>query len=344
MNKNQPSILVAGAGAIGGITAALLKKASHDVEIVVRTEEYARTITETGIEITGFRGKHLVRIPAYPSASSISNKKDIILLATKAADMALVAHSLKNVTKEDGFFISMQNGMCENDLASVVGKEKVIGCVTGWGATMESHGKLIMTSGGEFIIGYPGRVADDRLYDIAEILSSVVPTRVTDNITGHKYSKLMINSCITTLGAVSGLYLGEMLSHRKIRNIFTEIIREAIKVADRKGIKAEIFAGRLDFKEFIRKEGLMADLRRHLMIRATGFKYRKLKSSSLQSLERKQPTEIDFLNGYIVKNGNELGVDVPVNSALVNIIHEIESGKRKISPDNFRDPVFDRFA
>jgi 2-dehydropantoate 2-reductase len=71
-----------------------------------------------------------------------------------------------------------------------------------------------------------------------------------------------------------------------------------------------------------------------------GMKYKKLKSSSLQSLERGRLTEIDFLNGYIASNGKMHGVPVPVNTALVDMVHEIEDGKREISPDNLNDKVF----
>ena len=74
-----------------------------------------------------------------------------------------------------------------------------------------------------------------------------------------------------------------------------------------------------------------------------GFKYRRLKSSSLQSLRRGRPTEVDYLNGYIVRKGQAAGVPVPVNTAVVNMIHEIENGSRKVSEFNFNDPIFDRF-
>ena len=100
---------------------------------------------------------------------------------------------------------------------------------------------------------------------------------------GHLYSKLIINSCISSLGAICGLYLGKMLGIRKIRNIFIEIIREAVEVSDRMGIRIEVFGGRLDFRKFISGNGFVANLKRHLMIRFIGFKYRRLKSSSLQS-------------------------------------------------------------
>ena len=134
-----------------------------------------------------------------------------------------------------------------------------------------------------------------------------------------------------------------MLSVKKIRKIFIEIIREAVTLADKMDIKIEVFGGRLDFRKFISGDSLLSDFRRHLMIRIIGFKYRRLKSSSLQSFERGKPTEVDFLNGYIVRNAEKLGVDVPVNSAILSMIHEIEQGKRKVSPDNFESPVFDRF-
>jgi 2-dehydropantoate 2-reductase len=114
-------------------------------------------------------------------------------------------------------------------------------------------------------------------------------------------------------------------------------------VADVMKIKVEVFDGRLDFKKFLKSDNIISNFKRHLVLRIIGIRYRKLKSSSLQSLERGKLTEIDFLNGYIVMNGNTLGVPVPVNTSIVNIIHEIEQGRRKISEINFYDPLFDRF-
>ena len=254
------------------------------------------------------------------------------------------AEEIKRVLKKDGFLISLQNGICEDDLATVVGKERIIGCVTGWGATMYSPGNLSMTSVGDFILGYTDREPDKFLFSLAGILSSVVPAITTGNIMGHLYSKLIINSCITSLGAICGLYLGKMLSFRKIRNIFIEIIRESVSVADKMNIKIEIFGGKLDFRKFISGDSIISDIRRHLLIRIIGLKYRRLKSSSLQSLERGNNTEIDFLNGYIVRNGERLGVPVPLNTHIVKMIHEIELKQRDISLLNFNEPFFERFG
>jgi 2-dehydropantoate 2-reductase len=343
MKGSDLKFLVVGAGAVGGITAALLKKNGINVEIVCKHADYASLISSTGIEVRGACGEFTVKMPAFASISEVQEEKDIVLLATKATDMIDAANSIDRILKKNGFLISMQNGICEDDLAAVLGKERIIGCVTGWGATMESMGKLIMTSKGDLILGYPNRIPDDFIFKIAEILSYVVPVKTTENIMGHLYSKLVINSCITSLGAICGLYLGKMLLIRKVRKIIIEIIREAVEVAKSQNIKIEVFGGKLDFEKFLNGKGLLSDFRRHLLLMVIGYKYRKLKSSALQSIERGNLTEIDFLNGYIIKNGNISGVSVPVNTVIVNMIHQIELKKRDITICNFDDPFFDRF-
>jgi 2-dehydropantoate 2-reductase len=343
MKSKDLSFLVIGAGAVGGITAALLKKNGYDVEVLCHDEEYASLISDSGLNISGICGNHSVRIPSYCSASKIEPGKDVILHATKATDMAEALKEALPLLSDSGYVVSMQNGICEEELASIAGPERIIGCVTGWGATMKSKGNLKMTSTGDFIIGYPDRSSDDFLENIAEALSVIVPVKITDNILGHLYSKLIINSCITSLGAICGLYLGDMLKIAKVRRIFIEIIREAVVVGDNIGIKIEVFGGKLDFKKFIGGKGFLSDLKRHAMIRIIGFKYRRLKSSSLQSLERNRKTEIDYLNGYIVNKALNLNFEVPVNKAVTDMIHEIELHKREITPDNFNDPVFVRF-
>jgi 2-dehydropantoate 2-reductase len=126
-----------------------------------------------------------------------------------------------------------------------------------------------------------------------------------------------------------------------MRRIFVNIIREAVAVADAMNLKLEVFGGRLDFRKFIAGEGWVDNLRRDIMIRIIGFRYRRLKSSSLQSLERGKPSEIDYLNGFIVKQASEHNITVPVNSKIVEIVKMIEHGELPFSIRNFDDPVFD---
>ncbi len=340
MPEKNLTFLVLGAGAIGGITAAFLKKSGFDVEIICRDERNASMIREHGIEVSGVSGSFMASMPAWTSVSQVKEKKDIILHATKATDMLQIAREAAGVMKPDGYMVSMQNGICEEALGEIAGQNRIIGCVTGWGATMTEPGRMIMTSTGDFILGYPGREPDADLEAVARALNAVVPVITSGNIMGHLYSKLIINSCITSLGAICGLYLGEMLSKKKVRNIFITIIREAVSVAEKMQLKTEVFGGSLDFNRFVAGSSFTDNFRRHLMIRIIGLKYRRLKSSSLQSLERGRPTEVNYLNGYITGKAAEHGVDVPVNRAIVDMIHEIENKARPIDVSNFDDPVF----
>ena len=343
MDKQSPKILVAGAGAIGGITAALLKREGYDVEIIAKYKEYTDLIMSKGLHVTGARGTFDQPMKAWTEACPEMGMKDIILLATKATDVIESCKSVLPYLKEDGLIVSLQNGICEDDIAEITGRKRLVGCVVAWGGTMDRQGDLFMSSEGEFIIGYTDRGPDSDLEFLADMLSVIVPVKQSDNIIGHLYSKMIVNSCITCLGAISGLHLGQMLKRRKFRKIFIAIMREAMAVADKMKIKVEKFGGKVDFYGVAQDTGFIAEFRRHLLIRIIGFKYRKLKSSSLQSLERGKPTEIDFFNGYILKNADKYGVDAPVNAIIVKMIHEIESGKRKMSLENFIDPSFDLF-
>lgn len=333
--KRDVSIAVIGAGAIGGITAAYLAKAGYDVEIACKYKDKAEQARTKGLHIVGVRGEHYVRMKAVAEAGEFSGKKDIVLIVTKAYDMPDAARAVLPYLKDDSLVVSMQNGICVEKLAEIVGEERAVGCVVGWGSTMLKDGSLNMTSEGDFVIGAlkPGK--DISL--LKEVLDTFLPTRISGNIISDLYSKMIINACITSVGVLSGLYLGDILKRRAARNIFISIIREGIAVADAMGLKVEPYGGKIDYYSLIKGDGLPQRFKRHLIIRIIGFKYRRLKSSSLQALERGKPTEVDYFNGYIVGKGDELGVAAHVNKRVVQMIKEIESGKRKIGVANFYD-------
>ena len=234
--------------------------------------------------------------------------------------------------------LSLQNGICTDALAAVVGEEHTVGCVIGWGATMLAPGELEMTSTGEFIIG---RISGGQqaLEPIRQAMQVVVPTVISQDIYAELFSKLIVNSCITSLGAICGLYLGEMLMKRQARSIFLGIIREAMDVAHAQGVQVPPFGGQLDYEKLIKGASPLDDLRRHIMILIVGLKYRRLKSSSLQSLERGRPTEIDYFNGFIADKGEALGVPCPINRRLTVMIKEIEGDRRSIKVENLWDDV-----
>jgi 2-dehydropantoate 2-reductase len=333
----QKRICVIGAGAIGGVLAGLLARAKYRVELVTRHEDLAEKIRSSGIEVSGHCGEFSVQVPSVASPEKLEGAFDYVLIATKADALVQAATRMLPHMNGNTQVVSLQNGICEEMLAGVVGEERTVGCVVGWGGTMHAPGRVEMTSGGEFVLGNWNRGNDVRLKELAEVLGTVIPTRISGHILSELYSKLIINSCITTLGAICGLYLGEMLAKRKARDLFIGVIREAIRVADAMDLRvAPAAGGRLDYYKFL-SPGPLSAARRHLLIRLIGMKYRRLKSSSLQSLERGRKTEVDNYNGYISARGKEFGIETPVNDFLAGMVREIEQGKRLIGPDNFSE-------
>jgi 2-dehydropantoate 2-reductase len=330
-------ICIIGAGAIGGVVAGALARKGYELQLVCKHEEWAEKISAQGLEVSGALGSFTVRVPSVARPEQLEGRFDYVLIATKADALGEAAGAILPFLDGDSRVVSMQNGICEEALAEVVGRERTVGCVVGWGGTLHGPGKVEMTSGGEFILGNWKRSGDARLEILAGILANIVETRMSGDIYAELYSKLIINSCITTLGAVCGLYLGKMLGIRKARNLFIAIFREAVAVADAMGIRIPPAAsGKLDYYKFL-SPGPLSGMKRHLTLRVIGMKYRKLKSSSLQSLERGRKTEVDNYNGYIALKGSEQGVATPVNGQLTRMVHEIEAGDRQITPANLHE-------
>lgn len=334
MQKNAPRFVVVGPGAIGGATAALLARAGNDATLVCKDPQLAARVSKEGLRIRGARGDASVRMPAVAAIEGLTGDFDYALIAVKAPDLPDAARRLLPFLRPDTLVVSMQNGICVDALAAVVGEARTVGCVVGWGSTMLAPGDIDVTSTGELVIGTAAGDGDERLQTLKKSLDSVASTLIVNDILCHLYSKLIINSCITSVGALCGLPMGRMLGRRDARSLFVAIMREAIEVADAIGLAVPAYGGRLDYYAFLRGSGPLAALRRSVLLRLIGFKYRRLRSSSLQSLERGRKTEIDYFNGYIACRGKDKGVPTPVNTAIVARVKEIEAGTRTISTEN----------
>lgn len=262
------------------------------------------------------------------SFKDLTEKKDIVFIATKANDCFDAAKELLPYLHEKSAVVSLQNGICEDELAKILGEERTIGCVVEWSATMHDGGNFEMTDGGEFIIGRMDGNDDSRLKIIKEMLDNIVPTRNSKNMTGELYSKLVINSCINSLSVVVGQNPGQFVKSNAVRKVFINIIDEAMQVAEKMNIKVEPRGGgKLNYYYFIAGRSVYAKIKRHIMIFAIGMKIRKITPSSLQSIRRGKKTETDFFNGYISRMGKKHDVPTPYNDKILKIIGEMENGR-----------------
>lgn len=333
----SPEIVVIGGGAIGSMITAFIANAGYDVVMVCKHKELADRVAEGKLHIFGAKRNKQMPIPAVTTVSELSGPKDIVLLATKANDILSAVKDLTPFLKDTSVIVSMQNGMCIDELSHIFGVEHVVGCVIGWGVTMHALGEVEVTSKSVFVIGRADQRIDDNLIAVKKVLSAVGPVRITQNIKGCLYTKLIVNSCINSVGAICGLNLGRMLSYKKVRDVFFHVTHEGLRVAEAMGLEIESFNKTLGLYKFFDKSNIFSRFMRHLLICAMGLKYRKIKSSSLQSLERGRPTEIHFLNGYISKNGKKYMVPTPINDKIVDMVEDIEHKIRKPNPANLND-------
>ncbi len=336
------NILVIGAGAIGGITAARLAQKNIDVDLLVKYPDLKKLAKTRGLRVTGHHGNFTRKVNAYLPSDLLSETFDIVLIATKANDMREAAMHILPFLEKDSLVVSMQNGICEDELANIVGTHRTVGCIVGWGATMIEPGNYDMTSGGINVVGSLNGISAERITKLKKILNHLAPTYISNNIYGDLYSKLIINSCISALGAISGLTLGQMLKRKKLRKMFYQILEEAVEVANAMEIKIEPYANTIDYYKFL-DPGLVASARRQLIVTLMGFKYRRLKSSSLQSIERGKKTEIDYFNGFITRQAAKHNIDAPLNQKVTEMVKEIEKGERKPGLNNFEEEFFVKY-
>lgn len=341
-NQANPRILMMGCGAVGGVLAAGLLGAGYDVTIVTRNPAISSAVASNGLHLVTPAGRRT--LPAAicadtcPDLAATQGAFDVVLLSMKATDVLEAAVEVVPLLDERGYVVTLQNGIVEDSVAAAIGRDRVVGAIVGWGATMHRPGIYEMTSRGETVIGELDGDVSDRVVQLRKILSAAAPTTISDNIMGVLWSKLAINSAITTLGAITGETLGALLKRRVARNLALAIVSEVLDTAAAWDVALEPVGGTLDLARlYVKPERRLqgwrlTQVRQHLLMRAVGLKFRRLRSSMLQSLERGRTPEIDYLNGYVVARARDKGIRVPINSAITKMVHEIAAGERRIRP------------
>ncbi|HEX4461969.1 MAG TPA: 2-dehydropantoate 2-reductase [Polyangia bacterium] len=322
-------IAVIGCGGIGGVVAATLTRAGADVTPVVGNPAVAAALNARGYRVRELDGNEWSvkpsRAPILEAAESDA-PFDLAIVATQSTTLEKALTGARAKLTDDALVVTCQNGLPEDRARAVVG-DRVVGCVVGWGASMVEAGVYKRTSkGGLTLEGVPGAAG------LAPILLAASPVVVAEDFAGVRWSKLAINCVTTTLGAIGGVPLGRLLSHRPVRRLALEVFAEVAAVAAASGVRVQPVGGTLDIDKIAINDaernlsfGSPALAYKHSVLLAVGFKYRRMRSSMLYALERGRPPEIDFLNGEIVRRGAALGVPTPVSSALVATVREIEA-------------------
>jgi 2-dehydropantoate 2-reductase len=335
-------ILVVGVGGIGGVLCARLARAGADVTPVTGNPAISAALARNGlrtIELDGSRWGVASPQPPRVELAAGDGPFDLCILATKATTLPAALAGARPHLSDAASVVVIQNGLPEDAAAAVVGAERVVGCVVGWGASMVEPGLYQRTSRGGLTLSRAGLAAD--------LLGQVEDVTVAANFAGVRWSKLALNCATSTLGAIAGDRLGAVLRRRYIRRLVLEIWTEVTAVAAAEGVTLEPVGGTIDISRLALTErerraalGSPALAWKHSLLMAVGVRYRKMRSSMLYALERGRVPEIDFLNGEVARRGAALGVPTPVNARLTRAVHDIVAGRAVSSHEHLR-AVFD---
>jgi 2-dehydropantoate 2-reductase len=338
----SPRILIEGIGAIGGVIAAKLTRAGYAPTLVTGNAEISSAINRSGIRVTTPEEKFTVPARALTSLAELDPAAhfDAAILAMKAQRVVAAARdTLPFLDPQHGFVLTCQNGIVEDAVGDAIGHSRVVAGIIGWGGTMHEPGVYERTGPGAIHMGEPDGRRTERVEKLAGFLRAVTPVVVSDNIRGAQWGKLAINCTITTMGALTGETLGRMLRDRRARTAFMGTYREVIDTALALGFRPEKIAVDPMLLYAPATAGFLTRAFKDILVRIAGRKHGKLKSSSLQSIERGRKTEIDFLNGYVVAEARKAGMNVPYNETLTRMIKEIEQGTRRLTPNNIEDLI-----
>ena len=324
-------ILIIGAGAIGGSLACYLSRTDADITVLEKNPKVIQAIQKDGVSLRDCDNLYTGRVRAVSELSS-EDRFDCCFSATRAYHLKSAVSSVLPYLTSDACVISMNNGVCIDALLDIVDCNKAAWCSINFGAGIEGDGKYYIKIPGGVTIGTKCGLTSAMLR-VIEKLGEAIPVKVTDNIIGALYSKMLINSCITSTAVVSGDTLGEILSTKAGKRVFIGIIREGMKVADSAGIKVPNYGKGLNYKLFASRCPVGA-IYRSIVFPHLKKKYGGRTSATLEALKRGTKTEIDYFNGYVVSLAERYGVNVPVNRAVVECVKKVESDLSQIKREN----------
>jgi 2-dehydropantoate 2-reductase len=333
----EGSVLVVGAGAIGGVTAAKMTGAVQRVAVLDANEEHVERMRDPGLLLEELGEERHVQVEAHADPAELDEEFDFALLTLKAPHLKVALGPLRDrgVAKA---FVSLGNGLVQDSIARLVGEANLIVGTVEWGATNLGPGHLAQTTRAPFVIGEVDGSVRDRTRLLASVLETVAEVHVTDNIRGQVWSKLLVNSTFSGLGVVTGLLYQEIAEDPAGREAAYALWREGFDVGQAEQLELEEVLGVSAEALVVRgpEDRQSADEALEVVMDQVG----ATKASMLQDLERGAKTEVDVINGAVVERGRAYGVLTPVNERVVELVHAMEKGERRPQPEVFQELRF----
>lgn len=312
--------MIAGAGAIGSVIGGLLREQGEKITFLGRPE-HIRAIAQNGLEIEGIWGEH--RVSGFELASvpaELGTDFDLIFLTVKSYDTNSAIREVVSKLKPSGLVVSAQNGLGNlESVAQVAGPERTLGGRVIFGAEILSPGKAKVTVYADPVMigGFTPELSVVLKRKIEKIVAALngsgVPAGYAEEIRPYLWAKILYNCPLNPLGALLDVNYGALADNPETRKIMEEVIREIFLVA--RAEKVTLFWKDPDHyaREFF--ERLVPSTRGH-------------RASMIADLKRNKPTEIDAMNGWILKLGEKHGIPVPYNETLTRMIRFRAAAKK----------------
>lgn len=345
-------IVIMGAGAVGGYAGSHMVQAGEDVTFIDPWPEHVEHMRKHGLRVT-----HAMDVPEFTvpvralhltDAQHLSKEApvDIAFICMKSYDTAWATTLIKQYLAPDGYAVSLQNCMNEETIAGIVGWGKTLGCIaSSITVNLPEPGHIHRGAGkgGKAHTVFRAGEVHGRITKRAEELCRLVgysdSAKVTDNLWGERWSKLVANVMQNGLSACTGLPGGEILASDPLRRFSARLGSEAIRVGQAHGYQLEEILHLPP--ETIAKAG-EGDADAMRACDEQRFKDSKKTSSTQrpsmgQDMQKGRRTEIEFLNGFVVREGEKVGQACRANAALTDIVKRVERGELQPDPKHLID-------
>jgi 2-dehydropantoate 2-reductase len=298
--EEWPRIAVVGAGAVGGYFGGTFARAGAPVVFIGR-RHFADAVDANGLVLDKSEGQERIRVAATTEISAIRDCS-LILFCVKANDTEETAKQIAPLLQPDATVVCLQNGVDNADRIRAATNVTVIPAAVYVAVSVPEPGRVKHLARGDLIIGPPS----ERTTEAAKtFVRAGIPCRISENIEGELWVKLLCNSALNAISALGQARYGQIAENAGARELMQQIVDEVLAVAEANSV---VLPGICD-----RDSGMAAAMEIATQM-ADAF------SSTAQDLNRGRPTEIDALNGYIARRGAELGVLVPINRALFTLV------------------------
>jgi 2-dehydropantoate 2-reductase len=323
-------MIVIGTGPIGGIVGGRLGRAGHDMTFVDVDKEHVRTIREKGLQVDVPDGPFNVKIHiVFPD--QIQGKFDIGFIAVRSnytpdALAAVLPHLADN-----GLLVSLQNGINPPLLEEKIGAERTVGVAIRMGSRKLAAGHVHTATRGHLYLGHLHGKRTPQLEDLHALLDSVISSEISDNILGVLWSKLTY-TCLGYYGSLDDAALAASCKSDAERRVLVDFFAEVVAIGQSAGARFIPLAeyNPLDFHPSHPLEKRLTAVNE--MAKSWNLDDRK---GPLRQIQNGIKTEVDYTLGHVIREGEKLKIPTPLCRKLLNMIHELETGRRKLARQSY---------